>query len=217
MNDSLTVKSSGYYQGNRIEMLKFVPVHSQRILEIGCGEGNFGALLKEQLNAEVWGIDYEPDRAKVAGNRLDKILCGDVAMLTTQLPDNYFDAIICNDVLEHLIDPYSVLEGLKNKLSRDGVIVSSIPNIRYFRNLFDFVFRKNWDYTKEGIMDFTHFRFFTVNSIRKMYETLNFEIIKMEGIHPTKSLKPLLLNLFTFGSFSDIKFLQFVTVAKLKK
>lgn len=138
-------------------------------------------------------------------------------MLTTQLPDNYFDAIICNDVLEHQIDPYSVLGGLKNKLSRDGVFVRSIPNIRYFRNLFDFVFRKNWDYTKEGIMDFTHFRFFTVNNIRKMYETLNFEMVKMEGIHSAKSLRPLLLNLFTFGSFSDIKYLQFVTVAKLKK
>jgi 2-polyprenyl-3-methyl-5-hydroxy-6-metoxy-1,4-benzoquinol methylase len=152
----------------------------------------------------------------VAGNRLDKILCRDVAMLTTQLPDNYFDAIICNGVLEHLIDPYSVLEGLK-KLSRNGVIVSSIPNIRYFRNLFDFVFKKNWDFTKEGIMDFTHFRFFTVNGIRKMYETLNFEMVKMEGIHSAKSLRLLLLSLFTFGSFSEIKYLQFVTVAKLKK
>jgi ubiquinone/menaquinone biosynthesis C-methylase UbiE len=67
MKDSLTGKSSGYCQATRMEMLKFVPVHSKRILEVRCGEGNFGALLKEQLNAEAWGIDYEPDRAKVAG------------------------------------------------------------------------------------------------------------------------------------------------------
>ena len=64
MKDSLTVKSSGYYQATRMEMLKFVPVHSQRTIELGGGEGNFEALLKEQLNAEVWGIDYEPDRAR---------------------------------------------------------------------------------------------------------------------------------------------------------
>jgi hypothetical protein len=53
MKYSLTVKSSGYYQANRMEMLRSVPMHSQRTIELGGREGNFGALLKEQLNAEV--------------------------------------------------------------------------------------------------------------------------------------------------------------------
>jgi hypothetical protein len=53
MKDSLTVKSSGYCQATRMKMLKFVPVHSQRTIELGGREGNFGALLKEQLNADV--------------------------------------------------------------------------------------------------------------------------------------------------------------------
>lgn len=198
-------------------MLKFIPQKTKMVLEIGCGEGNFGALLKRVLGAEVWGIEYEPTQANVAAKQLDKIFCGDVMSLIDQLPDDYFDAIICNDVLEHLTDPYTVLEKAKRKLTGQGVVISSLPNIRYFRNFFDFVFRKNWDYTERGIMDFTHFRFFTVNSIRKMYENLNYDIITLEGINPTKSLKPWPVIVLTLGYFSDIKYLQFATVAKPKR
>jgi 2-polyprenyl-3-methyl-5-hydroxy-6-metoxy-1,4-benzoquinol methylase len=200
-------KSNNYYQGNRSEMLRFIPSESKKILEIGCGEGN----------AEVWGIDYEANRVNVAQNKLDKVFCGDVAILLNQLPNNYFDTIVCNDVLEHLIDPYMVLKGLKEKLTSNGVVVSSIPNIRYFRNFYDLIFKKNWDYTEQGVMDFTHLRFFTINSIRKMYENLNFSIVKLEGIHPTKSLKALIPIFLTFGYCSDIKYIQFATVAKIKQ
>ncbi len=217
MSESLNLKFKDYYQGGRPEMLKFIPVTAKKILEIGCGEGNFGALLKHTLEAEVWGIEYESAQANIAATHLDKIFCGDVMLLVDQLPENYFDAIICNDVLEHLTDPYTILEKLKTKLTNEGVVISSLPNIRYFRSFFDFVFRKNWDYTERGIMDFTHFRFFTINSIRKMYENLGYEIVILEGINPTKSLKPWPLIILTFGSFSDIKYLQFATVAKPKK
>jgi SAM-dependent methyltransferase len=217
MSESLNIKLKDYYQGGRTEMLKFIPETAKKVLEIGCGEGNFGSLLKAQLGAEVWGIEYEPEQATVASKQIDKILCGDVMLLVDQLPEHYFDVIICNDVLEHLTDPYTVLKKLKTKLTTKGVVVSSLPNIRYFRNFFDLVFRRNWDYTERGIMDFTHFRFFTINSIRKMYENLDYEIMTLEGINPTKSIKPWPLIILTLGLFSDIKYLQFATVAKPKK
>jgi SAM-dependent methyltransferase len=217
MSESLNIKLKDYYQGGRTEMLKFIPETAKKVLEIGCGEGNFGSLLKAQLGAEVWGIEYEPEQATVASKQIDKILCGDVMLLVDQLPEHYFDVIICNDVLEHLTDPYTVLKKIKTKLTDKGVVVSSLPNIRYFRNFFDLVFRRNWDYTERGIMDFTHFRFFTINSIRKMYENLDYEIMTLEGINPTKSLKPWPIIILTLGLFSDIKYLQFVTVAKPKK
>jgi SAM-dependent methyltransferase len=217
MSESLNIKLKDYYQGGRAEMLKYIPETAKKVLEIGCGEGNFGSLLKSHLGAEVWGIEYEPDQANVASKQIDKILCGDIMLLVDQLPEHYFDVIICNDVLEHLTDPYTVLKKLKTKLTTKGVVVSSLPNIRYFRNFFDLVFRRNWDYTERGIMDFTHFRFFTINSIRKMYENLDYEIMTLEGINPTKSLKPWPIIILTLGLFSDIKYLQFATVAKPKR
>jgi hypothetical protein len=105
---------------------------------------------------------------------------------------------------------------LKEKLKKEGVMISSIPNIRYFRNLFDYFFNKNWDYTDSGIMDKTHVRFFTYRSIKKMFESNGYEIIKSVGINPTKSIRPFIWNLFFLGSFWDIRFLQFATIAKVK-
>lgn len=217
MVNDIKIKKEEYYLNVRKEMVSYIPLDSKKILDIGCGEGNFGTLLKSERQVEVWGVEYEKARASVASSKLDKVLWGDIDLLLEQLPDNYFDAIICNDVLEHLLDPYKLLEKIKSKLVNGGVVISSIPNIRYFRNFFDLLFRKNWDYADEGIMDFTHFRFFTTNSIRKMYQSLGYEIISHEGINPSKSLKPWPLIILTFGQFWDIRYLQFATIAKVKK
>lgn len=206
-------KPGEYYTGIREDMLPFIPAKASRILEVGCGEGNFGEIFKKR-GAEVWGIEYSSQEARVAESKLDKVFSGDVFLHLNSLPENYFDAIVCNDVLEHLTDPYTVLEKFKSKLTPTGVVISSIPNIRFFRTFFDFVFRKNWDYTDNGIMDKTHYRFFTIKSIRKMYETLGYEIIRHEGINPSRSIRPLLFNIITLNAFWDIKFRQFATVAR---
>src|SRR5664280_2411438 len=59
-------------------------------------------------------------------------LIGNVADQVDQLPDDYFDLVVCNDVLEHLVDPFTVQSKLKRCISRRGVVVSSTPNIRYY-------------------------------------------------------------------------------------
>ena len=207
------VKTLEYFSGTRPEMMNYVPVSAGTILEIGCGEGKFGLRLKEERGAKVWGVEYDPASAMKAEKVLDRVIAGDVTMALNELPDAYFDAVVCNDVLEHLTDPYTVLDRLKKKLSLNGVVVSSIPNVRFFRNLYDLVFRKNWDYTEDGILDKTHFRFFTKNSIRKMYEGAGYKILHLEGINASKSIRPIFWNLLFLGAFSDIKYRQFATVA----
>jgi len=216
MSFDILAKPEIYFNVVRKEMLPFVPKEAKIILEIGCGDGNFGSLLLRNGATEVWGIEYEKEQGEAAKKIMTKIFVGDVSEQLLNLPDQYFDAIVCNDVLEHLIDPYTVINRLRPKLKKDGIMISSIPNIRYFRNLFDFFFNKNWDYTDSGIMDKTHLRFFTYKSIRKMFESNGYEVIKMEGINPTKSVRPLIWNIFLLGSFWDVRYLQFATIAKVK-
>ncbi len=210
----LTTKPEEYFSGGRPEMLTYIPTQAKRILEIGCGEGNFGAFLKQKQGAEVWGVEFEPLHADIARTKLDKVFAGDVAAVMSQLPQHYFEVIVCNDVLEHLTDPYTVLENLRNHLTPSGIVVSSIPNIRFFRTFFDFVFHKNWDYTDNGIMDKTHLRFFTIKSIPRMFENAGYEVVKLKGINASKSIRPVLFNMLFLGFFPDIKFLQFAVVAK---
>lgn len=213
---NLTEKPQDYFNLERPEMIGFVPTDAKTILEFGCGEGNFGNALKTKNNAEVWGLEIDEQAAKIAQQKLHKVLVGDALEKITELPNNYFDAIIFNDVLEHLIDPYTVLAQLKSKLSAKGVIVASIPNIRFFRTFFDFVFRGNWEYTPNGIMDQTHIRFFTKKSIDGLFSKQGYSIVTKQGINKSKSLKPVIASVLTLGAWSDIAYLQFAVVAKVK-
>jgi 2-polyprenyl-3-methyl-5-hydroxy-6-metoxy-1,4-benzoquinol methylase len=161
-------KPSGYYDNIRNEMLKYLPKNPKTIIDVGCGNGCFGEFLKNETMAEVWGIEYMDDQATIAKDVLDKVFSGPCEDFIKDLPDNYFDVIYFNDVLEHLVDPYSVLNNVKSKLTKDGVLISSIPNMRYHNTFVRLLFNKDWLYQDFGVMDFTHLRFFTSKSIKRM-------------------------------------------------
>ncbi len=219
-NESLTdlrTKPERYFSQTRSEMLPFVPRDARRILEVGCGEGTFARRLKEERDAEIWGVELVPAAAEAARLHLDRILCGDILEQIELLPASHFDCIIFNDVLEHLIDPYRVLLALKKPLTNDGVVVCSIPNIRYFRAFYNFVIRGDWHYEEQGTMDKTHLRFFTKKSIAEMFTSLGYDVLRLEGINPTPSWRVALLNLLTFNFFEDTKYLQFCCVARTQE
>src|SRR5882672_773658 len=106
-------KPAGYHGQARPEMVAFVPAGARRVLDVGCGEGLFGAEVKARRAAEVWGIELDPTAAAVAGKRLDRVLTGDVASAIAELPRGFFDCIVFNDVLEHLVDPRQILTAAK--------------------------------------------------------------------------------------------------------
>lgn len=209
-------KPLGYYENARVEMLKYLPATAKKVIDIGCGGGALAKIIKERNKAEVWGIEYVDEEAKMAKQHLDRVFSGPCENYIKDLPDNYFDVVYLNDVLEHLVDPYSVLQDLKVKLSANGVIISSIPNVRYFKTFSRIVFKKDWQYEEFGTMDKTHLRFFTGKSIRRMYEDLGYQIITHEAINKTKSIKPILFNVFVLFTQWDIRNLQYATVVKAK-
>ena len=130
-------KMNSYYNNERLEMHKYFHVHPnpKKVLDIGCGNGAFISKLIDKKDAEIWGIELMADQAKKAEKRLNKVLTGKIESHLEDLPPQYFDVIVCNDVLEHLENPFEVLKHLKHNLSEDGILISSIPNIRYFKVL----------------------------------------------------------------------------------
>jgi SAM-dependent methyltransferase len=209
-------KDEVYYQGVRLDMLRFIPNGIETVLEVGCAGGGFGHQLKKRGVREVWGVEVVPSAAQRARELLDRVLVGDVADLIDELPPAYFDVVVFNDVLEHLVDPFTVLTRIKSKIRDGGMVVSSIPNIRYYETLSDLVLHKNWEYQESGILDRTHLRFFTTRSIHLMYERLGYEVLRHEGNNPMKK-RPLsyrLANFLLAGKISDMQFEQFVTWAR---
>ncbi len=209
-----TNKADDYFNHERPEMLAFLPETCKRALDVGCGEGTFALQIKNKLGAEVWGIELMPEPGEEAKKCLDKVFIGPCENFVNDLPDTYFDVIYCNDVLEHLVDPYTFLGHLKSKLTENGVIISSIPNIRYHDAFKKIILQKKFEYEGHGIFDKTHMRFFTKSSIANMYGNLGFKIISHKGINRTRSLKPYLYNIPFFFTAMDMFYLQFATVAK---
>jgi len=207
-------KPRWYYENKRPELLKYIPKYIRTSLEFGCGFGEFSALLKKKFGTETWAVEIDRLAAQEAAKKLDRVLNTDANESLKDLPEDYFDCIIIADVLEHLVDPYSLLRSVKKKLNKNGVIVTSIPNVRYCRNVFNLAVRGNWDYEDAGILDKTHLRFFTRKSILKTFDQLGFEVLLIEGILPTQNKMFKLLNILLFRALEDSKYWQFITVAR---
>lgn len=208
-----------YESAVRSEMLEFIPETAEKILDVGCSVGNFGQLLKSEKTVEVWGVEIDRQATEMASEKLDKVLCGEFGG-GLNLPEEYFDCVVFNDVLEHMVDPYEALRFTKRLLKKDGKVVASIPNVRYFDNIWNLVVHCRWDYVDAGILDRTHLRFFTKKSIRSTFTNLGFEIETLKGINPLEKYDAYYLRKFNFLNFlslkriEDMRWMQFAVVAK---
>jgi len=208
-------KNNKYYSHIRHELIQMVEGNGNKILDVGCGEGQTGWFLKKSGKArEVVGIELNEDAAKRAEGRLDKVIHGDVEKITLSIQPEYFDYIILGDVVEHLIDPWRMIKQLSQFLTRDGSLIASIPNIGYWRVLKDLILFDKWEYQKEGILDKAHLRFFTKRSMVEMMNKAGFEV---ESIVARRSpgIKAKLFNLFTLGMFR--KFFESAYIIKGRK
>lgn len=204
--------NENYYKLSRSEMLHFLPPGLNSLLDVGCSEGGFGALVKQTFKCTVWGVEPAEAPALEARKKLDKVFN---AFFDDSLSiDRQFDAITFNDVLEHIQDPWSTLKKCRPLLSDNGCIVASIPNILYFHDFAGMLLAKDWKYEEAGIFDKTHLRFFTKKSIIRLFEDSGYQVTSIEGIRPTDSKKFTLFNLATFGYWKEARFLQFAVIAK---
>lgn len=175
-------KPSDYYTFSRNEMVPFIPEKYSRVLEIGCGSGNFRKNLKP--DCEYWGIEMDDQSAKKAesNNNIDKVLAGTFAQVYESIPANYFDLVICNDVIEHMPDHDEFIDSLGEKITEDSFIIGSTPNVRYIRNLIGILIKRDWKYKSQGVLDRTHLRFFTKKSLKRTFKDHGYKIDKFNGI-----------------------------------
>lgn len=206
-----------YYSYERKELYPFIPDTVKRSLDVGCAKGTFSERLKKEKETETWGIEMVPEVAEIAKSKLDNVLTGAFDDVCGQLPKKYFDCVFFNDVLEHMPYPDDCLMRVRDNIVSDGRIVASIPNMRYIGLLIDLVLKKDWEYKDSGIMDKTHLRFFTKKSMIRMFDKCGYEICCIEGINPISPYcLTSIVNFLTFNSIEDVKYTQFVIVAKPK-
>jgi len=176
-----------YYSNARPEMARFIHGRPSRILEIGCAGGCFRSNIF--WPCEYWGGEPVPDVAARASQTLSRVLTGTYEAVAAELPEGYFDLIVCNDVIEHMLDPDAFLRSVRTRLNPQGQLVGSVPNVRYLLNLINLLIMKEWRYEAGGVLDATHLRFFTMKSLARLLRETGFRIERLQPVGPDRYLR----------------------------
>lgn len=168
-----------YFMFPRPEVINLVPRNVKRVLEIGCGMGAMSIALKEMYNCEIVGIEIDSNVAQFARHNLDEVYSEDIEIIDLSKLGK-FDCIICADVLEHLRDPWTVIEKLANHLESGGQMVISVPNAANIEVVKSLI-QGDFTYKDAGILDKTHLRFFTRKTLPTLFPT-NLELKELRSI-----------------------------------
>jgi 2-polyprenyl-3-methyl-5-hydroxy-6-metoxy-1,4-benzoquinol methylase len=201
-----------YHALVRHEVGPLHPEHARTLIDIGGGVGATAAHLKAMGRAALVGVvdmvnpngsESEID-FRYTGNVEDQSFLDRIA--TEKGP---FDVILLLDVLEHLVDPWTLVERAHRMLRKNGIIVASIPNIRHYSALVPLLLRNEWELKDAGILDRTHLRFFVK---RSAIDLMTSSGLVLEEVRPAVGggRKVTLFRKATLGllnSFSDMQYL----------
>lgn len=203
-----------YHSSVRTDILPLVP-QSGRLLDIGGGTGATALQLKQMGKAVEVGVLDRVVQSDTPGlDFTSNANLDDAAEVETFLAAaGPFDTILLLDVLEHLIDPWALVDHCAQHVAPGGVLIASVPNIRYHKVVRDLLLRGQWDYVDSGILDRTHLRFFVKETAIALLNRPGLTIDRVEKA-PIGSRKWRLFNTLTLGIFRDFFTLQYFIVAR---
>jgi len=166
-----------YYRYPRLDVVDLLPDKITSLLDVGCGSGAFGQVVREKWGCRVVGVELNPAAAAKARLVLNHVIEGDIINLGLE---ERFDVITVNDVLEHVENPEDLVKNLLEFVTLDGQLIVSIPNVGHWSIVEDLL-AGHWDYMPAGPLCIDHLRFFTRRSMISMMEHAGWQPIR---IHP---------------------------------
>jgi SAM-dependent methyltransferase len=170
-----------YHDNPRVEIASFISEPPSVVLDVGCGAGAAGRVLKLKFpGISVIGIESNPEAATRARKFLDDVICEPIetAQVTERLGGRRVALVLLLDVLEHLYDPWRALVRIRSWLAPSTRVLASVPNVRNLVTLDDLAAGR-WEYAPDGVLDITHLRFFTKGSMRELFEETGFDVLEM--------------------------------------
>jgi glycosyltransferase involved in cell wall biosynthesis len=183
----------------------------EEVLEIGTATGYLSAEM-EKLGCKVTGIEQDSDMAGIARQYCQEMLVGDIETLDFKSLGRY-DAVILGDVLEHIRNPKDVLERVSKLLKPGGKVLISLPNVANIWIRLNLLLGR-FNYSRVGIMDESHLRFFTLQTSKQLAADSGLDII---GINATPIPLPMILPTTSKGK--PLSFLHLLNwgLTKLRK
>lgn len=150
--------------------------NGKSVLELGCAEGHMSRIFQEN-GCKVIAVEIDREAAQSATPHCERVIIGDLERLdlAAELQTRRFDVVVAADVLEHLKDPASLLLRLKEFLAPEGYIVASIPNVAHASVRLGLL-AGDFRYRDRGLLDRSHLRFFTRETVQDLFEEAGFVI-----------------------------------------
>lgn len=209
-----------YFATARTEIEPHLPARVTRLLDLGCGEGATTAFVKARRDvAWAGGIEIMPDAGQAAEAVCDRVWVGNIETLRPEdeIAPGSLDLILCLDVLEHLADPWTVVQRLSPLLAPGGRLIVSVPNIRNWKFIWRLLTRADFNYTAAGLLDRTHLRFFVRHTAVGLATCGGLNLASAGNAHPWRSLDGrAILSALTFGRLDDLMIKQFLVVAEAR-
>lgn len=168
-----------------------------RILDVGCGDGNFTLLIGKACKAEeVYGIEISKKGVEEARKNGIKAYQLDIDEEDFPFEDSYFDAIFAGEVIEHLFDPDHFLDEVYRVLKPNGISVLSTPNLASIHNRIALLFGfqpfpmgvsaklnigRFYEPNSEQAQSLDHIRVLALRSLKKLLNLHKFEIFEIKG------------------------------------
>ena len=198
-----------------IEMMNENRTGSQKILDIGCGNGWLSTLYRLPGD-EMHGIDISALNVERARSRGVRAILHNVE---NGLPyeDSFFDIIICVDVLEHLFFPEKVVKEMHRVLKAGGILIIGVPNLYCLRNRIEM-----WTGNARFIeypMNLEHIRHYSKKTISGILAGTGFKILKSMGSSWTFNSERFfwILSLLHGGNYGLKLLLKFATLGKSRE
>jgi 2-polyprenyl-3-methyl-5-hydroxy-6-metoxy-1,4-benzoquinol methylase len=151
----------------------------RRVLELGPAAGYMTKAFADN-GCRVVGIEIDEQMAAAAEPYCERMIVADLDRfdIEAELQGERFDAIVAADVLEHLARPDDVLRRLIPLLEEDGFVVASLPNVAH-GSVRLALLEGHFSYQEVGLLDRTHLRFFTRESIADLFDEAELAIVEL--------------------------------------
>jgi 2-polyprenyl-3-methyl-5-hydroxy-6-metoxy-1,4-benzoquinol methylase len=163
----------------RVRQLSGVEEAPARVLDLGCGDGHFGALLaRAGMSVVAADVAVEPlRRAREAHPALELCLLAPDAPLPFE--DCSFDAVWAGEVIEHVADTQGWLSDVRRVLRSGGMLLLSTPDHGPLLRLAMALSRRRFEQCLDPRSH--HLRFYTRQTLAGLLSDFGFERIEVRG------------------------------------
>jgi 2-polyprenyl-3-methyl-5-hydroxy-6-metoxy-1,4-benzoquinol methylase len=178
------------------DVLNLIPKNCSRVVEVGSSSGVLAREYKKlNPSCHYTGIEVDAAYADLSRRFCDTVLHASIEDLEESSFNSLFpaDAWIFADVLEHLVDPWRLLKRMRTRIATDAAIIACIPNLQHW-SIQAKICAGRFVYQDSGLLDRTHLRWFTRQTIIDLFLSTGFRIVAgapriFDHMHPDDRIR----------------------------